>query len=212
MSEGGDSAEPEVRSSPCLVLSSGDAAKPTRGLRRTRGRGPKSAQDRGVPARASAPERLSPRADSPVLAADLNSAAGPVSDLSTANITERLFELDTWVCRHIEPDDPIASGQPVTDATTRHLTLETTPERPAGPDGPLPPRHTRRTLTIMAVDVRLLDGPAEGVTAHYGNMSIPLPSLYWSDGRTSRQAVYHRVEDYPDPDGAWLYRAAVPPP
>lgn len=150
--------------------------------------------------------------DSPRLAADLMSAAGPIFGVRSENIAERLFELDTWVCRHIEPDDPIASGQPVTDATTRHLTLETTPERPAGPDGPLPPRHTRRTLTIMAVDVRLLDGPAEGVTAHYGYMSIPLPSLYWSDGRTSRQAVYHRVEDYPDPDGAWLYRAAVPPP
>ncbi|GAA4963068.1 hypothetical protein WHI96_23925 [Pseudonocardia tropica] len=62
----------------------------------------------------------------------------------------------------------------------------------------------------MAVDVRFLDGPAAGITTHFAYMSIPLPSLYWSDNRTHRQAVYRRVEDYPDTDGAWLYRAATP--
>ena len=32
-------------------------------------------------------------------------------------------ELDAWVCRHAEPDDQVASRQPVTDATTHHLRL-----------------------------------------------------------------------------------------
>lgn len=60
--------------------------------------------------------------DSTGLAAELMSAAGPVSETRSENIAERLFELDTWVCRHSEPDDPIESRHPVTDSATRHLT------------------------------------------------------------------------------------------
>lgn len=60
--------------------------------------------------------------DGPGPAADAISAEGPGSDTRSENIAERLFELDGWVCRHTEPDDPIGSNRPVTDATTRHLT------------------------------------------------------------------------------------------
>jgi len=49
---------------------------------------------------------------------DLMTADGPMPDIHSDTIAERLFELDTWVCRHAEPDEPIASTQSVTDATT----------------------------------------------------------------------------------------------
>jgi len=58
----------------------------------------------------------------PGLAVDLMIAADPMHDVHSDAIADRLFEIDAWVCRHAEPDDPIASTQPVTDATTRHLT------------------------------------------------------------------------------------------
>ncbi len=36
-------------------------------------------------------------------------------------VTDTLFDLDAWVHRHAEIDDPQASRQPVTDVVASHL-------------------------------------------------------------------------------------------
>ncbi|MEU7812973.1 hypothetical protein [Pseudonocardia sp. NPDC049154] len=61
----------------------------------------------------------------------------------------------------------------------------------------------------MAVNVRFEDGPARGQVVRYGYMSVPLPSLFWTDSTSGRGAVYKRVEELPDVTGAWRYRESV---
>jgi hypothetical protein len=46
-------------------------------------------------------------------------AAAPAADPGL--IEDRLFDLDSWVRRHAEPDDPPILPQPVTTAVLRHL-------------------------------------------------------------------------------------------
>jgi hypothetical protein len=60
----------------------------------------------------------------------------------------------------------------------------------------------------MAVKVKFDDGPAGGHERHYGYLAIALPSLALTGRRGEVQAVYHRADDLPDPDGFWHYRHA----
>jgi hypothetical protein len=62
----------------------------------------------------------------------------------------------------------------------------------------------------VSIVVEYLDGPAMGKVQEFPWLDVALPSLLWQDAAAARrEAIYHRVDDQPDPvSGHWVYRAA----
>ena len=61
--------------------------------------------------------------------------------------------------------------------------------------------------------VRYMDGPADGEQREL-DLSVALPSLYWTDrsGNHAESAIYRRQAPAPDDPTVWLYRYDAPLP